>query len=231
MYNELTIHIQEGAMARNKYPEETKKLIVDTAARLFMEKGYDHTSIQDIIDNLGGLTKGAIYHHFKSKEDIVYAVFEKMYAQVDIDTKKVCESKNMNGFQKLQEVFRLSIFNPAQNDVLVVAIDMIKNPQLLVIYLRDIVQTESTEMVRRILEEGIEDGSIKTEYPKELAEVLMLLGGIWINPMVYHCDSSEIVKKVRFYQHMLEALGLNIIEDSWIDQIESYAALYQENQK
>ena len=39
-------------MARNKYPEETKKLIVDTAARLFMEKGYDHTSIQDIIDNL-----------------------------------------------------------------------------------------------------------------------------------------------------------------------------------
>lgn len=231
MYNELTIHIQEGAMARNKYPEETKKLIVDTAARLFMEKGYDHTSIQDIIDNLGGLTKGAIYHHFKSKEDIVYAVFEKMYAQVDIDTKKVCESKNMNGFQKLQEVFKLSIFNPAQNDVLVVAIDMIKNPQLLVIYLRDMVQTESTEMVRRILEEGIEDGSIKTEYPKELAEVLMLLGGIWINPMVYPCDSSEIVKKVRFYQHMLEALGLNIIEDSWIDQIESYAALYQENQK
>ena len=145
--------------------------------------------------------------------------------------KKVCESKELNGFQKLQEVFRLSIFNPVQNDVFVVAIDMIKNPQLLVIYLRDTVQTESTEIVRRILEEGIEDGSIKTEYPKELAEVLMLLGGIWINPMVYPCDSSEIVKKVRFYQHMLEALGLNIIEDSWIDQIESYAALYQENQK
>ncbi len=39
-------------MARNKYPEETKKLIVDTAARLFMEKGYDHTSIQDIIDKV-----------------------------------------------------------------------------------------------------------------------------------------------------------------------------------
>ena len=173
-------------MARNKYPEETRNLIVDTAARLFMEKGYDHTSIQDIIDNLGGLTKGAIYHHFKSKEEIVYAVFEKLYASADVDMKKVCESKELNGFQKLQEVFRLSIFNPVQNDVFVVAIDMIKNPQLLVIYLRDTVQTESTEIVRRILEEGIEDGSIKTEYPKELAEVLMLLGGIWLNPMVYH---------------------------------------------
>ena len=55
-------------MARNKYPEETRKRIVDTAARLFMEKGYDHTSIQDIIDNLGGLTKGAIYHHLNLKK-------------------------------------------------------------------------------------------------------------------------------------------------------------------
>ena len=54
-------------MARNKYPEATKKLIIETAGRLFLEKGYEHTSIQDIIDNLGGLSKGAIYHHFKSK--------------------------------------------------------------------------------------------------------------------------------------------------------------------
>ena len=54
-------------MARNKYPEETRNLIIDTAARLYSEKGYDHTSIQDIIDHLGGLSKGAIYHHFKVK--------------------------------------------------------------------------------------------------------------------------------------------------------------------
>ena len=54
-------------MARNKHPEETVNLILDVAFHLFMEKGYEHTSIQDIIDQLGGLSKGAIYHHFKSK--------------------------------------------------------------------------------------------------------------------------------------------------------------------
>ena len=47
-------------MARNKYPEETYELILDVSTRLFFEKGYKKTSLQDIINELGGLTKGAI---------------------------------------------------------------------------------------------------------------------------------------------------------------------------
>ena len=45
-------------MARNKYPEETVKLILDVATHLFVEKGYDATSLQDII-NETKLSKGA----------------------------------------------------------------------------------------------------------------------------------------------------------------------------
>ena len=54
-------------MARNKYPEETKKLIIEKATELFLLNGYENTTVQDIIDHLGGLTKGAVYHHFSSK--------------------------------------------------------------------------------------------------------------------------------------------------------------------
>lgn len=44
-------------MARNKYPEQTVELILETARRLFLEKGYEATTIQDIVDGLGGLTR------------------------------------------------------------------------------------------------------------------------------------------------------------------------------
>ena len=44
-------------MARNKYPEVTVKKILEVSQRLFMEKGYDNTTIQDIVNELGGLTK------------------------------------------------------------------------------------------------------------------------------------------------------------------------------
>lgn len=58
-------------MARNKHPEETVAKILDVAMRLFVERGYEQTSMQNIIDELGGLTKGAVYHHFSSKEEIL----------------------------------------------------------------------------------------------------------------------------------------------------------------
>ena len=68
-------------MARNKYPEVTEERILEAAQRLFLEKGYDNTTIQDIVDQLGGLTKGAVYHHFKSKEEILDKVSDRMFFQ------------------------------------------------------------------------------------------------------------------------------------------------------
>ena len=44
-------------MARNKYPEITVERILDAAQRLFLEKGYENTTIQDIVDELDGLKK------------------------------------------------------------------------------------------------------------------------------------------------------------------------------
>ena len=59
-------------MARNAHPEVTRTRILDAAQRLFMAKGYEHTSIQNIVDELGDLSKGAIYHHFGSKQERDY---------------------------------------------------------------------------------------------------------------------------------------------------------------
>ena len=52
-------------MARNKYPEITEARILDTATKLFLEKGWEETTVQDIVDELGDITRGAFYHHFK----------------------------------------------------------------------------------------------------------------------------------------------------------------------
>ena len=57
-------------MGRKKNPEQTVEQIIAVSSQLFIEKGYEQTSIQDILDSLH-LSKGGLYHHFKSKEDIL----------------------------------------------------------------------------------------------------------------------------------------------------------------
>lgn len=153
-------------MARNKHPEETVEKILDVASRLFLEKGYEHTSIQDIINNLGGLSKGAIYHHFKSKEDILIAVTDRMTMESNQGLAKIRDASAMNGKEKLQEIFKASINRPVQNDIFTVAPDFQNNPRLLDSLLRETVEVVAPYYILPIIKEGIEDGSIRTEFPE-----------------------------------------------------------------
>jgi AcrR family transcriptional regulator len=57
-------------------PEETRKAIIDSALKLFGEKGYAVTSVQEITD-AAGVTKGAFYHHFESKQDLLRLIHDE----------------------------------------------------------------------------------------------------------------------------------------------------------
>ena len=216
-------------MARNKYPEETRKLILETAAKLFIEQGYEQTSIQDIINHLGGLSKGAIYHHFKSKDEIMNEVANMLYFPVEAQQIAIAGRQDLNGKEKLQEMFRASMYSPSQKEMFAAAPDLMKNPKLLVLYIQESIQAEASGLVQKCLEEGIADGSVQTEYPKELAEVLMLLGNVWINPMVYHDSAAEMAQKMRFFKYLLEKLGLDLIEENMIGRVEEFSNIYRES--
>lgn len=51
--------------------------LLSTATRLFAERGYDRTSVQEIVEH-AGVTKGALYHYFGSKEDLLHAVYSRL---------------------------------------------------------------------------------------------------------------------------------------------------------
>jgi len=76
--------------AGSKRAVSPRERIVRSAAKLFLEKGYDKVSINDIIDSVGG-SKGTIYSHFGSKEKLFEAVVQQMCADVtiQIDTRPI----------------------------------------------------------------------------------------------------------------------------------------------
>jgi AcrR family transcriptional regulator len=64
-----------GMSTRAMQAEQTRQQILETAQRLFTELGYDATSLQMIADELG-LTKAAVYYHFRAKSDILHAAMQ-----------------------------------------------------------------------------------------------------------------------------------------------------------
>lgn len=219
-------------MARNKYPEETVNKILDVSMQLFLEKGYEHTSIQDIVNHLGGLSKGAIYHHFKSKEDILDGVMNKLYQNNDneLDHLRLLEKdSSMTGLQKLQALFTTALESPRQDDMFQMAPDFLKNPQMLAMQIEGIYTESVPHFVQPIIEEGIADGSIKTDYPKELAEMILLLINIWLIPLVHDEDPSSITNRFALFQEMMGKMGIEIFDKDAVKRLEKFRKMY--NQK
>ena len=199
-------------MARNKYPEVTVERILDVSQRLFLEKGYENTTIQDIVDELGGLTKGAVYHHFKSKEEIMDAVSDRMFFSNN-PFEAVRGRTDLNGLQKLQEAVRLNQSDQERVRLTAQSIPIAKSPRLLqemIVSNRKVL----TPYFLELIEEGNRDGSMHTDYPREIAELLPLLTSLWLLPSVYPASREQMKRKFLFLGEMLEKMGVPLMDDS-----------------
>lgn len=203
-------------MARNKYPEVTVEKILKAAQKLFLEKGYDNTTIQDIVDELGGLTKGAIYHHFKSKEDIMDALGDKMFFDHN-PFEEIRNRKDLNGLQKMRTAMLLNLSDKERMEITRQAIPVLKNPRILA----GTIETNRrvlSPFFQELIEEGNRDGSIRTKYAKELSELLPLLD-IWIMPSIYPADSEGIKRKLELVRDMFDAMGLPLFDEAIINTL------------
>ena len=199
-------------MARNKYPEVTVERILDVSQRLFLEKGYENTTIQDIVDELGGLTKGAVYHHFKSKEEIMDAVGDRMFFSNN-PFEAVRGRTDLNGLQKLREAVRLNQSDKERVGLTAQSIPIAKSPRLLqemIVSNRKVL----TPYFLELIEEGDRDGSMHTDYPREIAELLPLLTSLWLLPSVYPASREQMKRKFLFLGEMLEKMGVPLMDDS-----------------
>lgn len=218
-------------MARNKYPEETVSRILEVSLRLFLEKGYEHTSIQDIVDGLGGLTKGAIYHHFKSKEEIIMAVSERLYSGTESALNEIRSNSSLNGLEKMKAMLRVSLQNPGQLKMFATAPNMLKTPRFLAVILEGLQREVVPLFLMPMMEEGIADGSIQTRYPKEIGEVMLLLSNLWLNPLVFPCDAASFDRRLALTRDLLEHYGLPVMDGEMEECLRNFHILASEKQE
>ncbi|SFA72288.1 TetR/AcrR family transcriptional regulator [Clostridium frigidicarnis] len=214
-------------MARNKYPEETIKQILDVSFKLFIEKGYDQTTIQDIVNNLG-MSKGAIYHHFKSKEEIMNAISKKNFEE-NVFYTKIYNDPTLNGLQKIKKTFIYNIADANKQTIDNVSLSIAKNPRMVVKHLEDTMKYVAP-MMAKFIEEGIKDESINAINPKVASEAIMLLFNFWLTPAIFMVSKEEFLDKLKFLKDLTDKIGIPFINDEFICQcVQYYENIFNKN--
>ncbi len=198
-------------MARpvKKSPEVWRNEIMSAAVELFLSKGYEETSVTDIMEKVGG-AKGMFYRCFESKEEVMQAIGDKMFFENN-PFETIKKRKDLNGLQKIRELLVLGQSDAERNNLNAQAIPILKDPRIL----QTAIEANKrilTPLWFELLEEARLDGSIKTEYSKELSELLPLVN-FWLMPSVYPATAEEIQHKYLFVIEVLAKMGLPIMDD------------------
>jgi len=202
-------------MPRNKYPEETRQKIIETSLRLFVEKGYDETTVLDIVANLGGMTRGAFYHHFKNKEEILEAVFtSEDFASTAFQRAKA--AKVANGLERLRLALKNALAENTktqyQTNATRLAIQLMMHPRFLAEKVKGDIQ--SAAEIEPFIAEAMADGSLPQGNPKLLAQLFMVLVNFWMVPTIFPVESAEeIMAKGEMAMKILEAVGFPVLDD------------------
>lgn len=199
-------------MPRNKYPEETREKVLDAALRTFQEKGFDATTILDIVANMEGLTRGAFYHHFKSKEEVLTAICQRLFEHNN-PFEQIRTVKNMTGLEKLRKALKanmvmqnneFSLFQDA-------SIELLKSPHFFM-WQAEFNASVSHKFIQPLIEEGIADGSIKEQDPRIIAELFSVMFSFWLGSVLFIGDADYMEKKATAVFTILAQFGLELYD-------------------
>jgi AcrR family transcriptional regulator len=181
--------IKEGEIRRRE--------ILVAARDLFVKKGYDHTSVNDIL-KIVGIAKGTFYYYFASKQEVLEAII------VDIVEEGARRAENILKDKSIPLVRRIMMAIMAQapefegSDEIKEEVHRVENTKLERLYLREMLK-RMTLVLQDSLTEGVEQGIFHMEYPTEGIEAILLMGHIMFECDVFDWKAEEYPRKIQAY--------------------------------
>ena len=154
-----------------KEASERKNEILDVAERLFYERGYDNTSTNDILAEIG-IARGTLYYHFKSKEDILDAMIERVLNKTISNAKKVALDESIPVLKRLTLTVFASNVDTKAGDVI---IEQAHKPQnaLMHFKIQEMFTNQIVPLYVKIINDGIKENLMYTEYPEDTIRMIL----------------------------------------------------------
>ncbi|WP_082143952.1 TetR/AcrR family transcriptional regulator [Nitratireductor soli] len=157
-----------------KTVDETKhaarrQMFLDCAEHLLQTVGYDRLSIQDIL-NATGVSKGAFYHYFDSKQDLLEALVDQTSQAIAENLAPISDDEDLAAVEKLQRFFAtLAAWKSARRDLLenLLGVWLADENALLREKQRHAIARRIAPLFARIIEQGAREGVFASSYPEQ----------------------------------------------------------------
>ncbi len=160
-----------------KAPEERRSELIAAAQRLFYTRGYNNTSVSDIVRDVG-VAQGTFYYYFDSKTAVLRALVEEMVADSQVMLHEIVVDESLSAIPKWQQVIKTASGWKLERKEQMLAVNrmLFMEENFL---LRHTLITASSKMIARelalIIAQGVEEAVFDTGQPLETAEMVMAL--------------------------------------------------------
>ena len=159
-----------------KEASERRNEILDVAEELFVTKGYDNTSTNDILNRVG-IARGTLYYHFKSKEDILNAMIERINESLVVRARTIAADTSIPVIDRIvRTIAGLNVDSDIGHEI----IDQVHKPQNALMHqkMQKNLAAGIVPIIVSLVDEGSKQGIFNIPYPAETIEMLILYSGI-----------------------------------------------------
>lgn len=187
-----------------KLRKERRDSLVATALNQFLKKGYDNTTIDNIIDELK-LAKGTFYYHFKSKDELLIAVCERIVSDLAEQLKHIRNMNNKSVYDQI-DALRQMLYDTFHNNQ-----DIwfyIYQENNIILYDRTIRVSLNIlgPIIANILEVGIKNGLLKMPHAAEAAEMILVMYDFYCKQYVGKDDPKKRERTRANLEYTMELL-------------------------
>ena len=182
-----------------------KEQILDMSFSLFLEKGYDNTSISDILSKLD-IARGTLYYHFESKEAIMDAIIERTAKKIVEEAKGIVLQKGLSVHEKIFLLFSAASMKRLSGGDLM--IDYLNQPQNALFHEksnRAFIQKISP-ILGDIISEGVKEGIFDNAFPYESAELILAMIMGFMDVPYENTDANDLERRMESLLYNMERM-------------------------
>lgn len=187
-----------------KEGEVRKREILLVARELFVKKGYDHTSVNDIL-KIVDIAKGTFYYYFSSKEEVLAAIILDIVDEGAKRAERILKDKSIPLMNRIMMAIMAQTPEFEGSEEIKEEMHKVENAKLEQLYTKAMLM-RMTPLLEEPVREGLEQDVFHTEYPTESIESILLLGHMLFDNNIMEWEMDVYPQKIQAFLSNIERL-------------------------